>query len=107
MSIERDIRKASQFRGKALTRAEGDRLYGGAGAADWSVITGKPSLFPPSGHVHSTGDVTGLAEFIMDTVAALLVQGSGVTLAYNDAGDQITISAAGGGGSNPLMGWFV
>lgn len=105
MDIERDIKRASRFREKPLTRSEGDRLYGGPGAADWSAITGKPSLFPPSAHVHSTADVTGLAEFVMDTVAGLLAQGSGVTLTYNDAGDQLTIAASGGSAS-PLMGWF-
>lgn len=32
------------------------------------------------------------AEFIRDTIGAALVQGSGVSIAVNDAGDQITIS---------------
>lgn len=41
MDIERDIKRASRFREKPLTRSEGDRLYGGPGAADWSAITGK------------------------------------------------------------------
>lgn len=61
MSVSRDIRKASQFRNKPLTVAEADRRYGGAGAADWSAITGKPSLFPPSAHVHDQSEVTGLS----------------------------------------------
>lgn len=31
-----------------------------AGSAAWTAITGKPSAFPPSAHVHVIGDVTGL-----------------------------------------------
>lgn len=31
-----------------------------AGGVAWSAITGKPSTFPPSAHVHVIGDVTGL-----------------------------------------------
>lgn len=50
------------------------------------------------GHVHSTSDITSLVEFIQDTVAAFLVQGSNVTLTYDDGANTLTIAATGGGG---------
>lgn len=44
----------------------------------------------------AAGDVTGLREAVDDHVAAFLAAGSGVTLTHNDAGNVLTISAAGG-----------
>ena len=41
--------------------------------------------------------ITDFTEAVQDAVAALLAEGTNVTLAYNDAGDQLTITAAGGG----------
>jgi hypothetical protein len=58
-----------------LTQAEGDALYQA---------------------------LSTLAESIDDRVAALLVQGTNVTLTYNDAAGTITIDAAGGGGGSGL-----
>lgn len=54
------------------------------GAATWQTL--------------DTSKITGLSEAIDDRVAALLVAGSNVSLAYNDATGQLTISASGGGG---------
>lgn len=107
MSVERDIRKASRFRDAVLTRAEGDRLYGGGGAADWSTLTGKPSTFPPSSHVHPVSEVTGLDEQIRDVVAGFVVAGSNVTVVHNDGADTLTVSASGGGGGSPAMAWVI
>jgi len=36
-----------------------------SGGAPWSNISGKPSAFPPSGHGHSTDDVSGLNEALI------------------------------------------
>jgi hypothetical protein len=58
-------------------------------------------------HTHVPGDVTGLDEHIRDTVAAFVVAGANVTVTHNDPADTLTIAASGGGGGNPLMGWFV
>jgi len=45
--------------------------------------------------------ISDLSEAIDDRVAALLLQGSNITLTYNDGANSLTISAAGGGGSDP------
>lgn len=42
-------------------------------------------------------------ELIRDTVAAALVAGANVTITPNDAGDTITIAAAGGGAAGPTV----
>lgn len=34
----------------------------GGDAPAWGDVTGKPSTFPPAGHTHDTGDITGLAD---------------------------------------------
>ena len=65
---------------------------GGGGGVDWSAITGKPATFPPSPHGHVPTDIAGLPEFIQDTVAALVVPGSGIQVVYDDAADQLIIS---------------
>ncbi|MFO0886598.1 MAG: hypothetical protein U0894_20860, partial [Pirellulales bacterium] len=49
----------------------------------------------------SSSNVTDFSEAVDDRVAALLVAGSNVTINYNDAGNQLTISASGGGGGTP------
>jgi hypothetical protein len=53
-------------------------------------------------HTHVSIDVTDFAEAVDDRVAALLVQGTNITLTYNDAANTLTINAAGGGGSDPI-----
>lgn len=42
-------------------------------------------------------------EFIRDTIAAALVEGTGIDITVNDAGDTITIAATGGGGGSALL----
>jgi hypothetical protein len=37
-----------------------DNGFGSGGSVAWSAVTGKPSTFPPSAHVHDIADVTGL-----------------------------------------------
>jgi hypothetical protein len=46
--------------------------------------------------------ISDFAEAVDDRVAALLVAGANVTLSYNDAGNALTIAAAGGGGATNL-----
>ena len=43
-------------------------------------------------------DTSAAAELIRDTIAAALLEGTNVTITVDDAGDTITIAAAGGGG---------
>jgi hypothetical protein len=119
-ALDRLWRKAQE-----LERDLGTGGGGGGGPAAWADITGKPSTFPPSthshaiadvtglqaaldgkqaagsyaaaSHSHATADVTSLQEYIEDTVAAELVAGTNITLAYDDPTGKLTISAAGGG----------
>jgi hypothetical protein len=71
--------------------------------ADWNSVSGdsqilnKPSTFTPSAHTHTSSEITDLAETVQDIVAAQLVEGSNITLTYNDAAGTLTIDAAGGG----------
>ena len=46
--------------------------------------------------------ISDFAEAVDDRVAALLVAGANVTLTYDDAGNALTIAAAGGGGATNL-----
>lgn len=39
------------------------------------------------------------SEQVMDTIAAMLVAGTNITLTYNDAGDQLTVASSGSGSS--------
>ncbi len=68
---------------------------GGGGPVAWADVTGKPATFPPSAHTHPSTAITDFAEAVDDRVAALLVQGSGVTLTYDDAAGTLTIAASG------------
>lgn len=47
-----------------------------------------------SNHTHVSTSVTDLTETVQDIVAGLLVQGSNITLTYNDAGNTLTIAAS-------------
>lgn len=55
------------------------------------TITGSGTVVPGP-HSHVPADIVGLTEFIQDTVAALLVAGTGIELDYDDPGGQLTIS---------------
>lgn len=56
------------------TRADGD--------GRWSL----------TGHTHTSANVTDFSEAVDDRVAALLVQGTGITLTYNDVAGTLTIT---------------
>lgn len=47
-------------------------------------------------------DTSTIAEVIRDTMGTALVQGANITITVNDAGDTITIAAAGGGETSQL-----
>lgn len=51
-----------------------------------------------SGHTHPSTSITDFQEAVQDAVNALLAAGTNVTLAYNDAGNSLTITSAGGAG---------
>ena len=64
-------------------------------AIAYDDLVGVPATFAPSAHTHAPADITGLQEFVEDTVDGLLVAGTNVTLAYDDAAGTLTISAEG------------
>jgi hypothetical protein len=64
-------------------------------AVTWSQITGKPSTFTPAAHTHVGADVTDLSEAVQDIVGAAIKAGAAnVTVSYNDATGETTISVA-------------
>lgn len=65
--------------GQALVKQSGT-----AGDATWQALV--------------PGNISGISEAIDDRVAVLLVPGPNVSISYDDATGQLTISAAGGGG---------
>ncbi len=54
--------------------------------------------YTPAPHDHTTGDITGLGEFVEDTIGTKIVAGTNVTVSYDDASGQTIISSTGGGG---------
>ena len=47
-----------------------------------------------------------MAEYIRDTVAAFVIPGTNVTVVHNDATNTLTISASGGGGGGAVNNYF-
>lgn len=50
-----------------------------------------------TGHTHVAANVTDFSEAVDDRVNALLVEGTGITLTYDDNAGTLTVDAAGGG----------
>lgn len=50
-----------------------------------------------TGEVIEVDQVAGIEEYVQDTVAAMLVEGTNITLTYDDGAGTLTIDAAGGG----------
>jgi hypothetical protein len=59
------------------------------------VIVGEGGAVPA--HLHTAAQVSDFIEAAQDAVAAMLGAGSNVVLTYNDAGNQLTVAAAGDG----------
>ena len=80
---------------------------GGGGGGSWGSITGTlSSQTDLQTALNAKVNTSTLSESIDDRVAALLVAGANITLTYNDAGNSLTIAAAGGGGS-PIISWVI
>jgi hypothetical protein len=69
-------------------------------AGDWTIVNRNidSSAFAAASHTHASTDVTDFAEAVDDRVAVLLVEGTGITLTYDDGAGSITIDSSGGGG---------
>jgi hypothetical protein len=48
--------------------------------------------------------IANLAEYIQDTVAAFVIEGTGITKTYNDGANTLTLTASGGGGGASTPG---
>lgn len=75
-------------------------FVGGTSLSNYSEITGLagyPASFTPSAHNHTVSQITDFTEQVQDAVAAFLQGASGVSLSYNDAGNQLTITGGGSG----------
>lgn len=86
--------------GQVVVLADGVPVWGvvsggGGGSVTWSTLPGKPSTFPPGPHAHGTGDVTGLAEYIRDTIGAALREGEHVEIDVDNVAETITIGVPG------------
>ena len=71
-------------------------------ALAWGDIPDVPATFPPASHTHPSTEISDFAEAVQDTIGALLVAGTNITLTYDDAVGSLTIDAAGGGGGGSV-----
>lgn len=60
--------------------------------------------YAAASHAHTAANVSDFAEAVDDRVNELLVEGTGVTLTYDDTANTLTIDAAGGGLSGLTTG---
>jgi hypothetical protein len=56
----------------------------------------------PTAHTHPSTEITDFGEATYDTVAAILVAGTNVTLTPNDTNNTVTIAASGGGSGHSI-----
>ena len=96
--------------GVVATAAEATDIRGaaGTGSGDMAAATYDPQAI--GGDAFALGSHTGtlpssrisdFSEAVMDAVAALLGEGSNITLTYDDEADQLTITSTGGGTTDP------
>jgi hypothetical protein len=71
--------------------------------SSWSDITGKPTEFTPSAHIHAIGDVTGL-QTALNGKQATLESGTNIkTVNGNSLLGSGDIAISGGGGGEPVI----
>jgi hypothetical protein len=56
------------------------------------------------GHTHTSSDISGFGEAVQDVIGSFLIQGSNITLDYNDVSNTLTISSSGSSGGG-LGNW--
>lgn len=80
----------------------------GGGGGTWGSITGTlSSQTDLNSSLNSKVASSSLNELVDDRVASLLVAGSNISLAYNDAAGSLTITSSGSGSANAYFpqGW--
>lgn len=67
---------------------------------DLAAINAEIDTKADSGHTHTSGDITNFNEAVQDVVGSFLIQGTNISLNYDDVANTLTISAttSGGGG---------
>lgn len=55
------------------------------------------------GHTHASTDITDWSEAVQDSVAGMIVAGTGITKTYDDPTGILTLTASGGGGGSGVM----
>jgi hypothetical protein len=73
-------------------------LANGGGIGIVTNVAAKTVTFTLQPHGHSASDIADFTEAVQDAIGATLMAGSGITIAYNDPANTITIAASGGGG---------
>lgn len=71
-------------------------------AAGTITITNTGSGTGGSSPPFLSSDITDFTEAAQDAVAAALISGAGISITYNDAANQITVAATGGGSGAPV-----
>lgn len=79
----------------------GETTITGSGATSvaWADVTGKPSVFTPDAHTQTFSTITDGTESVQDIVGAMILEGTGIDVAYNDGAGTITLTATGAAGS--------
>lgn len=72
----------------------------GGGGGGVTSFAGRTGAVVPANNDYTAAQIAGFGEAVDDRVAALLVEGTGVTLTYDDTANTLTIDAAGGGTTN-------
>jgi hypothetical protein len=87
---------------------EGDPgATGPPGTTTWAGITDKPATFPPDAHTHTTANITDYQEATEDLIGASLINGTNITVSYNDTTGKTTINSTAAGVSDGDKGDIV
>ena len=79
------------------TRADADTRYAAASHTHTvSQITDIASTYAPISHSHTAANITDFQEAVEDRIGASLINGTNVTISYDDGTGKTTINAGGG-----------
>lgn len=83
-----------------LNVSRGDTRYYTKGAVDASIVSSSTADRARANHTgtQTSATISDFSEAAQDAVAAMLAEGTGVTLSYNDAGNTLTVTSTGTGG---------
>lgn len=76
-----------------------------AAKADSSALTSGLATKSDVGHTHTSGSISDFTEAAQDAVASMVIGAGTVSVSYNDAINQLTITGAAGGGGGVPQGY--